>query len=209
MYRSWGTYSRCANKILFFLSFLLAAHLAMAEELPAHAVVEEFHDSLLAIMKEAKQLGSKGRYEQLAPKFDQAFDKRRMIRVATGRFWKDAGEAKQADLLAAFRRMSISTYASQFDSYSGQAFETVGERTGQKERALVETRIVDRDGPKADLTYVLEKVKGHWLIVDILLDNSISQLAVRRSEYRRLLGKQGVDGLIAALNRLADNLIAP
>ena len=47
------------------------------------------------------------------------------------------------------------------------------------------------------------------MIVDILLDNSISQLAVRRSEYRRLLGKKGVDGLIAALNGMSDELIAP
>ena len=203
------TVNRPVYKYLIFIIYFLVFLSPSAASESARAVVEEFHDSLIAIMKEARQLGTKGRYEQLAPKFDQAFNKRRMIRVATGRFWKDASESEQADLLSAFRRMSISTYASQFDSYSGQSFETVGERSGPKERALVETRILDRDGPKADLTYVLEKVEDHWLIVDVLLDNSISQLAVRRSEYRHLLRKDGVNGLISALNRLADSLIAP
>ena len=203
------TVNRPVYKYLIFIIYFLAFLSPSAASESARAVVEEFHDSLIAIMKEARQLGTKGRYEQLAPKFDQAFNKRRMIRVATGRFWKDASEAEQADLLAAFRRMSISTYAFQFDSYSGQSFKTVGERTGPKESALVETQILDSSGPKADLTYVLEKVEGHWLIVDILLDNSISQLAVRRSEYRRLLGKKGIDGLIAALNGMSDQLIAP
>jgi phospholipid transport system substrate-binding protein len=194
--------------LVLIVYFLVSLSPSVASE-SASAVVEKFHDSLLAIMKGAEQLGGKGRYEQLAPKFDQTFYQHKMVRVASGRFWKGASEAEQADLLAAFRRMSISTYASQFDSYSGQSFETVGERAGPKERALVETRILDRDGPKADLTYVLEKVENHWLIVDVLLDNSISQLAVRRSEYRHLLRKNGINGLISALDRLADKLVTP
>ena len=43
----------------------------------------------------------------------------------------------------------------------------------------------------------------------MLLDAGISELAVRRSEYRRVLKTGGVDGLIETLNRKADQLLNP
>ena len=60
-----------------------------------------------------------------------------------------------------------------------------------------------------DITYVTHKIKGEWRIIDVLLDAGISELAVRRSEYRRVLKTGGVDGLIETLNRKADQLLNP
>jgi len=45
-----------------------------------------------------------------------------------------------------------------------------------------------------------------WLISDIYLDGAISEVATRRSEFAAILKNEGVDGLIAALNRKADVL---
>jgi phospholipid transport system substrate-binding protein len=47
-----------------------------------------------------------------------------------------------------------------------------------------------------------------WLISDIYLDGAISEVATRRSEFAAILKSQGIDGLIAALNRKADILTA-
>jgi phospholipid transport system substrate-binding protein len=47
-----------------------------------------------------------------------------------------------------------------------------------------------------------------WLITDIYLDGTISEVATRRSEFAAILRAQGIDGLIAALNRKADMLTA-
>jgi phospholipid transport system substrate-binding protein len=46
-----------------------------------------------------------------------------------------------------------------------------------------------------------------WLISDIYLDGAISEVATRRSEFAAILRKDGVDGLIAALNRRVDDLM--
>jgi ABC-type transporter MlaC component len=40
------------------------------------------------------------------------------------------------------------------------------------------------------------------------LDSAISEVATRRSEFAAILRKDGIDGLIAALNRKADMLSA-
>ncbi len=169
--------------------------------------VEGFHSILLGVMKDADSLGVKERYQRLAPSIDQAFDLSRMIQIATGGYWKDADDSQRQRLTEAFRRLSIATYASQFDGFSGQAFVTDGERSGPQQTVLVVTRITDPKGQGADLTYVVKSVEGRWLIVDVLLDNAISQLAVRRSEYRQILKAGGVESLIRALDEKAESLL--
>jgi MlaC protein len=47
-----------------------------------------------------------------------------------------------------------------------------------------------------------------WLISDIYLDGAISEVATRRSEFGAILKNEGIDGLIAALNRKANILNA-
>ena len=46
------------------------------------------------------------------------------------------------------------------------------------------------------------------MILDVVVEQGISELAVRRSEYRLVLKEKGVEGLIDALNRKADELMA-
>lgn len=195
-------------RTLILLAILLPAPAAGGTASDPEAVVGRFHDGLLAVMKEAESLGVKERYRRLEPPIARAFDLALMIRVASGSHWKKATEDQQDRLLAAFRRMSVGTYASRFDGYSGQSFETVGVRPGPQQTQLVETRIVSPDDQPVGLTYVMKMSGGDWRIADVLLDNNISELAVRRSEYRRVLKKEGPDGLIAVLEALADGLLA-
>ena len=172
-------------------------------------IVTAFHQSLLGVMKEAKTLGVKGRFEKLASPLKQNFHFRLMTKVAAGSYWRKSGPAQIDRLVDAFTRLSISTYASRFDGYSGQSFETESEKPGPQKTILVKTRITDPGFDPVDLTYVTHKIKGEWRIIDVLLDANISELAVRRSEYRRVLKTGGVDGLIETLNRKADQLLNP
>ena len=47
-----------------------------------------------------------------------------------------------------------------------------------------------------------------WLVADIYVDGAISEVATRRSEFAAIMKKEGIDGLIAALNRKVDILTA-
>ena len=123
-------------------------------------------------------------------------------------YFKSAGEDYKAELVAAFSHLSISTYASQFDGYSGQSFVTRGEKPGQQNTVLVKTQILDPGSDPVDLTYVTRRIKGQWRILDVLLDGGISELAVRRSEYRRVLKTGGINALISTLNAKAGQLLA-
>lgn len=198
--------SRVFLSLLFAAAFLpLAVSPSLtASATPTSEVVERFHAQLLSVMKEAKILGLQGRYSRLEPEIEQAFDLKLMIRVAAGSFWKNANPEQQNELLSSFKKLSVSTYASQFDGFSGQSFETIGERTGPQDTLLVDTNILRPGKDPVKITYVMKGAR----IVDVLLDSSISELAVRRSEYNLVLNGSGVAGLIETLNKKADNLIA-
>ena len=194
-----------------FLGILTATVLLVPGPLRAAdpaSVVEAFHDTLLSVMKEADRLGFKGRYAKIEPAMKAAYDLKRMIRVAAGSHWRAAAPEQQAKLLDAFTRLSVGTYAARFNGYDGERFETLGTKPGPQNTTLVATQIVDSKGKPVGLTYVMLETEGAWRIVDVLLDSSISELAVRRSEYSRVLRQGGIDRLTATLNEKADALAA-
>ena len=195
-------------KLLAFLFVLVAAVPAGAAEVEPRVLVERFQENLLAVMKEAETLGVKGRYDRLVSSIEETFYLPLMIRIASGPYWKGANQTQRSRLISAFRRMSVSRVATLFDGYAGETFEAIGEKPGPQNTLLVKTRIVIPDKSSVNLTYVAKAIKERWRLIDVIVDDGISELSVRRSEYRRVLQKEGVDGLIATLNKKADELIA-
>ena len=65
--------------------------------------------------------------------------------------------------------------------------------------------VVPRSSPAAGdmrLDYVMrESGNGTWRAVDVLLDGSISRVAVQRSDFRKILASGDADALIASLRR--------
>jgi phospholipid transport system substrate-binding protein len=96
-------------------------------------------------------------------------------------------------------------YADRFDSYDGQKLEVTGEQPAPS-GVMVKSRIVKANGEPVKIDYMMRRNGESWLISDIYLDSAISEVATRRSEFAAILKKDGIDGLIAALNRKADIL---
>ncbi len=169
-------------------------------------VVEDFHAQLIAVMKEGPALGHAGRARRLEPVVTRAFHLPVMIQVATGAHWRQATPAQHEALAAAFTRFSVATYAKNFKKFAGEKFETLDERPGPQNTTLVDTRLVESDGHKVEITYVMKKGTDAWKVVDVIVDKGISELALRRSEFSRELRDAGVDSLVATLNRKASEL---
>ena len=73
---------------------------------------------------------------------------------------------------------------------------------------IVRSQIIKANGEPVKVAYMMRRNAESWLISDIYLDGAISEVATRRSEFSAILKNQGIDGLIAALNRKADLLTA-
>ena len=83
----------------------------------------------------------------------------------------------------------------------------IDEKPGPQNTTLVVTKLVKSDQSTVEISYVTRQFKNGWRIIDVILDRGISELMVRRSEYRLILKNRGVAGLISVLNSKADELV--
>ena len=174
---------------------------------PAGDTVHSLYDALLSAMKNGRILGQSGRFVQLERVVHRTFDIPLMTRLSVGPSWASLSEAQRQEVADSFERYISAIYAERFDSYSGQKLQVTGEQIAAS-GVLVHSRIIKANGEPVDVDYMMRRTGETWLITDIYLDGTISEVATRRSEFAAILRTQGIDGLIAALNRKADMLTA-
>jgi phospholipid transport system substrate-binding protein len=178
------------------------AHAALAG---GSGTVQNLYNTLLSTMKNGGTLGESGRFTQVAPVIRSSFDVASMARLSVGPFWTGLSEAQRQQVTESYGRYISAIYADRFDSYHGQTLEVTGEQAAEF-GLLVTSRIIKSNGEPVEVDYIMRRNGGSWLIYDIYLDSTISEVATRRSEFAAILKTRGIDGLIAALNRKADIL---
>jgi phospholipid transport system substrate-binding protein len=194
-------------------SAALAAGIGLAVlSSPGHAAtatggdtVQGLYDALLGTMKNGRALGLSGRFTQLEPVIRRSFDIPAMARLSVGSAWNELSEGQRGQVIESFGRYISAIYADRFDNYTGQKLQVTGEQLSAG-GIMVKSQIVKANGEPVKIDYMMRRSGDSWLISDIYLDGAISEVATRRSEFGAILKKDGVDGLIAALNRKADLL---
>jgi phospholipid transport system substrate-binding protein len=169
--------------------------------------VQGLYDALLSTMKNGRTLGQSGRFTQLAPVIRRTFDIASMARLSIGPSWAGLSDAQRQQVTESFGRYISAIYADRFDSYNGQRLEVTSEQPAPS-GVMVRSQIIKASGEPVKVDYMMRRNGDSWLISDIYLDGAISEVATRRSEFATILKNDGIDGLIAALNRKADILTA-
>ena len=201
------------SKTLMWKAIALGAGLGLGMlSYPVHATpasggdtVQGLYQVLLSTMKNGRILGQSGRFTQLDPVIRRSFDIASMARLSVGPTWASLSEAQRQQMTESFARYISATYADRFDSYAGQKLEVTGEQASPS-GVMVRSQIIKANGEPVRVDYMMHRNGDNWLIADIYLDGAISEVATRRSEFSTILKNEGIDGLIAALNRKADIL---
>jgi phospholipid transport system substrate-binding protein len=167
--------------------------------------VQGLYDALLVTMKNGRTLGQSGRFTQLEPVIRRTFDIASMARLSVGPSWASLTEGQRQQVAESFARYIAAIYADRFDSYAGQKLQVTGEQPAAA-GVMVKSQIIKANGEPVNIDYMMRRNGEAWLISDIYLDGAISEVATRRSEFSAILRNEGIDGLIAALNRKADML---
>jgi phospholipid transport system substrate-binding protein len=150
------------------------------------------------------------RYRALEPLIDATHDLSYIAEFALRRQWGSLGDADRERFIAAFRRLSVMTYAARFRAVGPDTFRPITEAgaAGSSRRAEVATAVAREGQPDVTLEYLLQEGPGGWRIINIVADG-VSDLALKRAEYQRLYASGGIDGLVAELEaqtrRLAEN----
>lgn len=191
-----------SSSLTILVALSLSTAPALAQELEGASVsVENLHDALTEAMKQADALGYQGRFDLIAPAVNAHIDQKFMASKSIGRAWKKLTEDEQTRWLKSFADLTVANYAGRFKGYSGEHFVMNGEQEAPHDTRLVSTTLVLPNDDDVKLNYRLHQVDGEWKIIDVYMNGTVSELALRRSEYSSTLKRQGFDSLITAVNK--------
>ena len=198
-----GLYRFKLMVIAIFGLLSLAVTPAVAAD-SATQVIENLHAELLAVMKQAKELGYEGRYQRLGPIVTSSYDLPFIAKFVMGRQWKTLSEEQKSEFVKTFTKLSIATYAANFNGYSGERFKTISNEELRKGRLLVKSVLIRSSGGEVTLDYVLHQKENRWRIINAIAEG-VSDLSLKRADYSAYLKKKGFDGLITKLNEKIQN----
>ncbi|MGR6034552.1 MAG: HpnM family protein [Candidatus Nitrosoglobus sp.] len=165
---------------------------------PPSLTIEKLNATLLSVMKEAKELGFEGRYQRLLPIITQEFDLPFIARYTLGSSWDELNNEQRNQFIETFQELSVTDYARHFDDYSGQHFTIEGEASLPRSGMRVRSKLIDPNGSNVIFDYLLRKVDNQWRIVNVIA-NGVSDLAVKRAEYRQIIKTEGFNSLLTKL----------
>jgi len=191
---------------LALAALVMSAPAAHAQSDPAAAQVDGFDNALLGVMKQADQLGVKGRARKLTPEIERAFNLTAMTRFAVGPSWTTMSDADHAALVAAFTRYSAASYAHNFDGYTGEKFVVDPAVETRGPDKIVKTQLIPGHGAPVVIDYRMRSDGGTWKIIDVYFQGTISQLTTRRSDFAATAAG-GASALVAHMDAQTDKLL--
>jgi phospholipid transport system substrate-binding protein len=169
----------------------------------AVGTVGSLHEGLIAASRGAS---TQDRFRRLEPLIAATHDLPYIAEFALRRQWSSLAEADRQQFVAAFERLSVTTYAARFKAVGVDTFRPMkAEPPDASGRIQVRTAIARADQPDVSLEYLLQRDGENWKIINVIADG-VSDLALKRAEYQRVFASGGIAGLIAELEQQTERL---
>ncbi len=193
----------CAVVLLFAATGnALAADTANATRFITDLVDRAVNDVIGADLSNAEK------EESFRRMFVEAADIPGIAGFVIGREWRTASPEKKAAFIDLFEDVSILTWISHLDEYRGIKIEVTG-AYADKNDVFVESRVGPKDGqPVAIVWRVQERDGGVLKLIDVVIEAN-SMLINTRKQYASVMKRDGgLDGLMASLSKMRDDLRA-
>jgi phospholipid transport system substrate-binding protein len=190
------------------LALLVAVPLFAVAATPESAPIATLDAALIATMKAGSANASfKARYDALDPIVKQTFNLPVILQNSVGFLWSTVPAAQQQQLAVLFEQFTVASYVNGFAGYGGQQIQILPEERPLGDKKIVESQIVPSDGSApVRLDYVMEDDAAGWQITDVLLNGTISKVAVQLSDFSSLVNEGDATQLIAALKTKISDL---
>ena len=177
-----------------------------AQGADAQRPVAELNQALESVMRMGRGVPFQQRFDHLATVIDQVFNLEAILQTSVGLRWSTLDEAARRTLFTVFRAFTIASYTANFDKDSGERFEILSQTRASGSDVVVESKLIASNGEPIRIDYVMRGGPGNWRVVDVLLDGSISRVAVQRSDFRSLLASGDPGPLIDSLRKKVTDL---
>lgn len=196
------------KQFYIILALMVAAPVGGLAATPEAVPIENLNAALIATMKAGSaKIGFQPRYDALAPVIRATLNLPLILRNSVGFRWPSLSSDQQQELAAAFERYTVSSYVDGFSHYSGQTIEVLAAEKALGPMKIVESEIISSNGSApVRLDYVMAEGDTGWQVADVLLNGTISKVAVQTSDFSALVKRGDASALIAALRAKIANL---
>ena len=182
--------------ICIIISILVIFHSETKSESKVLAGVNELHESLIKISNKTINSDNLAMIDDVVK---NSYDLEKMGKIIIGIDWKQMDTKTQKEFINVFKRFISVNYFRRFNKINELDFEhqTVTDIEDKFKLARV---ILTADNEKFKIDYLLGFKNEKWKIFDVLLDGSISEVATKKSDFKKIIKEEGVSGLIKNLS---------
>lgn len=189
------------RKLLAVIAVLFAAVSWAADAVPApEALVRNTSKDVLEAIKKDNLAPSDKRFRDMVetkalPNFDFA----RMTQLAIGRHWRDASDEQKASLVREFKNLLVRTYSTALTANKIQSIDVLPVKMADTDTdVVVRTEVTVTNGQPFPIEYKMLKLEKGWKVYDVSVEG-VSLVTNYRSSFNQSIQKDGIDGLIKAL----------
>ena len=131
---------------------------------------------------------------------DNAFDLQLIGKLALGPYLQQATPEQLDAYLQAFNDYIVVTYEARFDTFSGYELKVLRGRPAGSKDSVVQT-LVFYGNDSVDMDFRVRHTDQSDLdIIDVMIEK-LSMLKTQQDEFRSVIQRSGLDGLIDGLNK--------
>ena len=192
------------------LALVMACYMPMqllASEDSPKVVVESTVQAIIGVLEARadKETITDANRESIRQVVAGKFDYREMSRRSVGKPWKKMTPEKQVEFTELFRQVLEYSYGNQLAGYHGQ--KVVFEKADfKKDKARVKGAIIDNN-KTIPMEYRLHQTPTGWQVYDIKIEG-VSMIITFRKDFKSIIKKKNIDGLMATLQQKIDKLKA-
>ena len=181
--------------ICLIISIFIVFHSETKSEDKVLASVNELHESLIKISDKTINIDNLAMIDDVVK---NSYDLEKMGKIIIGIDWKQTDTKTQKEFINVFKRFISVNYFRRFNKINELHFEhqTV---TNIKDKFKLAKVILTADNEKFKIDYLLGFKNEKWKIFDVLLDGSISEVATKKSDFKKIIKEEGVSGLVKNL----------
>lgn len=156
--------------------------------------------------KEMKKNDQKRR-QALKKSISKIFDYSEMAKRSLGKHWNPRSAAEKKQFAELFASLLENSYASKIESYNNEKIVYLKETT-DADHAEVKSKVVTAKRDEFTLDYRMINQNGRWMVYDVVIEG-VSLVSNYRTQFNKIINKDGYPALVHKLQTKTDELKAP
>ena len=182
-------------QICFIISIFILFHSETKSESKVLAGLNELHDSLIKISNKTINSDNLTLIDDVVK---NSYDLEKMGKIIIGVDWKQMDTKSKKEFINVFKRFISVNYFRRFNKINELDFEHQTVKVIGEKFKLARV-ILTADNEKLKMDYLLGFKNEKWKIFDVLIDGSISEVATKKSDFKKIIKEEGVSGLVKNL----------